>query len=265
MVTAPVLGAVVRELVGDAAPVEVLVGNGTDPHDWQPSARDIEALQHARIAVVNGCGLEEALGGALDEARADGVPVFDVSRHVALRMTGDGGDAGCDPHYWTDPLRVEAAVLALAPELASVLDRPLTARGAALAARLEALDAELRSTLEAIPPQRRTLVTGHESLAYFAERYGLEVAGAVIPGFSPQAGPSAAALAQLEDAMAAGGVTAVFTELGTPSQVARTIAQETGAEVVELPSHTLPADGSYFTYMRDIAAALVATLARGVR
>jgi zinc/manganese transport system substrate-binding protein len=96
------------------------------------------------------------------------------------------------------------------------------------------------------------LVTGHESLGYFAQRYGFKLVGAIIPSLTTQAETSAADLAALEAKIKAAGVKAIFTELGTDPSVAETVGKDTGAKVVELTTHALPADGSYFTFMTDI-------------
>ena len=127
--------------------------------------------------------------------------------------------------------------------------------------RLTALDRETARTLAAIPPDRRRLVTGHESLGYFARRYGLEVVGAVIPGLSSQGGVSADALARLKQRIEAAGVDVVFAEAGTPRQVAEAIASETGARVVELAVETMPPDGRYATYMHQLAGTVASALA----
>ncbi len=126
--------------------------------------------------------------------------------------------------------------------------------------RLAALDGEVRATLAQVPAARRKLVTGHESLGYLARRYGYELVGAVIPGLSSQAGVSASELAELQEQIRAEGVDVVFTEIGTPRQVADAIAGQAGARVVELASHTMPADGSYETFMREMATAIADAL-----
>jgi zinc/manganese transport system substrate-binding protein len=242
-----VLGSLVAELVGGEAGVEVLMPGGVDPHEWEPSARDVEALESADLVVVNGLGFEEGLDPVLDETD---VPVFTATDHVALRTDGGAGD----PHIWTDPLAMTAVVAALAEDLDRELGLDVAARASRLEQRLDALDAELRRTLAAVPATERKLVTGHESLGYFADRYGFELVGAVVPSSSSQAEASAGELAALKEVVEREGVGTVFTETGAPSRAAEAVAAEAGAKVVELPSHTLPADGSYFTFMLDLAA-----------
>ena len=220
VVTTAVLGALVRDLVGDAARVQVLMPDGTDPHDWQPSAQDIESLRSADLVVENGLHLEEALADALDAAREDGIPVFTAADHVEVREHVDGDPAGTghgeeehgagDPHLWTDPVAMRAVVSALGRDLARDLGLDLAARQASLERRLEELDRELERALRSIPADRRKLVTGHESMGYYADRYGLALVGAVLPGLSSQAQASAADLARLGDLIEREGVTVVF-------------------------------------------------------
>jgi zinc/manganese transport system substrate-binding protein len=134
-------------------------------------------------------------------------------------------------------------------------------RGADLADRLEALDAEVAATLSAIAPEHRRLVTGHESMGYFADRYGFELVGAVVPGLSSQGEVSARELSELVEALRSAGVDVVLTEIGTPEQIARALAAETGATLVPVSLEQLPADGSYETLIRDLATTIADALA----
>jgi len=293
VVTYPVLGAVVADVVGEAATVRVLMGNGVDPHDWSPSAKDIEQVRKADLVVTNGLGLETGLLDTLDDAGHDGVAVFAATDHLRVREghdtdhrhAADGDEAaaqaadgdktdghatdghaeghteGGDPHFWVDPVSMAAVVTALGEVLQADLGLDVGARVTAVLADLEALDREVRAEVDSLPPERRKLVTGHESLGYFADRYGFTLIGAVVPGTSSQAETSAAQLAALRDAVRAAGLEVVFTEIGTPAAVAATVARETGARLVDVPTLTLPDDGSY----RSFIATLVATVVDALR
>jgi zinc/manganese transport system substrate-binding protein len=280
VVTTPVLGALVADLVGDTARVEVVMPAGVDPHDFQPSARDATRMAEADLIVRNGLDLEEGLTEAIDRARDAGVPVFTATDHVRLRAFGEGEVAeeahageehageehahdehgAEDPHIWLDPVRMSQVMGALAPVASRELGVDVAARATDLRARLAGLHRELAAEAATVPAARRRLVTGHESMGYFAQRYGFTLVGAVIPSLSSQAEPSAADLAALRDVIRREGVDVVFTEIGTPARVARAVAEETGARLVEVPSHTLPDDGSYFTLMRDVTGTVTAAL-----
>jgi zinc/manganese transport system substrate-binding protein len=270
VVTYAVLGSVVTDLVGDAATVTVLMPNGADPHEWSPSAKDIERVTKADLLVENGLGLEGGMVNAFDQAQRAGVRRFFASDHVTVRHVGTGEGVNqtdpdqttgaADPHLWMDPLAIKDVVTALAAELKSSLGIDVATRAADLDTRLTALDTGITATLSVVPATTRQLVTGHESLGYFARRYGFKLIGAIIPSLTTQAETSSAQLAALEAKIRAAGVKAVFTELGTSSSVADAVGRDTGAKVVELSTHKLPADGSYFTFMTDIATLVAANL-----
>jgi zinc/manganese transport system substrate-binding protein len=269
VVTTTVLGSIVKDLVGDTADVHVLMPNGADPHEFQPSAKDAERLANADLVVENGLKLEEGLQDALGQARDDGTRIFTATDHVKLRAFGaDEADEIAehgpnDPHIWTDPLAMRDVVHALVPELRSALGIDVATRGVRLEARLEALNAGIAAEVATLPADRRKLVTGHESLGYFAHRYGFRLVGAVLPSLSSQAQVSSGELATLKDQVRAEGVPVIFNEIGTPPDVAQAVADETGARVVDLATHNLPDDGSYFTFMNDLAGGIVGALRAG--
>jgi zinc/manganese transport system substrate-binding protein len=270
VVTYSVLGSVVRDLVGEAAQVVVPMPNGQDPHEWEPSAKDIEAVMKADLVVRNGLGLEGGMEKTLDQAKAAGVKFFTASDHVSIRRVGAGeglptGDpdqtAGAeDPHLWMDPLSMRDVVTALAVQLETELHLDVSERAGSLTARLENLNDELAADVAQLPEADRKLVTGHESLGYFAQRYGFKLVGAIIPSITSQAEVSAGDLAHLKELVQRNQVKAIFTELGTPAAAATAIGKETGARVVEVTTHSLPADGSYFTFMRDLTKLVVTGL-----
>jgi zinc/manganese transport system substrate-binding protein len=117
--------------------------------------------------------------------------------------------------------------------------------------------------LAAVPDANRKLVTGHESLGYFAARYRFTLIGAIVPSLTSQAEVSAADLAKLSTLIKQQSVKAVFTELGTPAKVAKAIGSETGARVVELASHNLPENGGYASFITGDATAIATALKGG--
>jgi zinc/manganese transport system substrate-binding protein len=272
VVTYSILGDIVTQLVGDAAHVEVIVPDGADPHDFSASARDIERMMTAAIVVANGLDLEEGLHDALDQVADGKVPLFQVAEHVTVRELADGeeahsdegddhGHGGGDPHLWTSAATMAEMVPALTDALETALGADLTVQEAAVAAALTELDAEVQTIIDRIPDGECKLVTGHESLGYFADRYGCELIGAVIPSLSSNAEASAKELVELEQLAAETGVRAVFTEAGTPAEVAEQVAATVGVPLVDLPSHDLPDSGGYAAFMTDLATRIADALA----
>jgi zinc/manganese transport system substrate-binding protein len=270
VVTYACLGAVVRDLVGDAADVTVLMPNGADPHEWSPSAKDIAKLTRADLLVENGLGLEGGMTNAFEQAQSAGVHRFIAADHITVRHVGAGEGAVAsdpdqaqgapDPHLWLDPLTMRDVVAALAIDIKANLALDLSARATDLEARLARLNDQISTTMSAVPQDKRQLVTGHESLGYFAARYGFKLIGAIIPSLTTQSEASSADLAALEAKIRAAGVKAVFTELGTSTAVADAVGKDTGAKVVELNTHVVPPDGSYFTFLTGIADLIAGNL-----
>ena len=270
VVTHGVLGAVVRDIVGDDAEVIVLIPNGVDPHDWEPSAQDLERVTGADLVVANGLGFESGLEDALRNAVDSGVTVFEATDHVTIRDGTHSGEefhdepekeehTDGDPHFWTDAAAMAEVVEALEVFLFDA-GVDVGDRAGMTAERLITLDDELREAAESLAVERRTLVTGHESLGYFADRYGFTLVGAVVPSLTTQAEVSAGEIAELKALVEAAGVDVVFSELGTPDKTVTAIADEVGARVVEISTHVLPADGSYETFMRDLMTTVVEAL-----
>jgi zinc/manganese transport system substrate-binding protein len=270
VVTYSILGSIVKDLAGDQANVVVLMPNGADPHEWEPSAKDIETLTHADLIVENGLGLESGMQKALAMAKDAGVNFFTASDHITIRTVGKGeGIPGTeadqaigakDPHLWTDPLAMKAIVAALADQVKADLGLDVSVQAADLESRLDALNNELTAQVNTLPETERKLVTGHESLGYFAQRYGFKLIGAIIPGLTTESQVSASDLSALAQVIKENQVKAIFTELGTPANVSERIGQETGVKVVDVGTHTLPPDGSYFTYMRNLMNTIVTNL-----
>jgi zinc/manganese transport system substrate-binding protein len=274
VVTYSALESVVAGIVGNAARVEVIIPNGTDPHDFEPSAKDIELMSSAAMVVANGLDLEEGLEDALAEVAKSGAPVFHVVDHVTLRegshdahdeeMDHSDGDEEAldhgaeDPHVWLDPLTLAEAVPEMALQIGAAIGADLGNAGNAVVSSLRELDKEISARISGL--ESCVVITGHDSLGYFGARYGCEVLGSVIPSFSTAAEATAKNLAELKDLAVAEGVAAIFTELGTPAEVAEQLASEVGVEVIEIATHLVPDDGGYDEMMLALADALVSGL-----
>ncbi|AKG52846.1 zinc ABC transporter ZnuA [Dehalogenimonas sp. WBC-2] len=270
VVTHSILGSVVKELVGDEATVTVLIPNGSDLHDWEPSARDIEKVNQAGLVVRNGLNLEQGLEATLASAENQGVKLFTATDYITVRHVGLGegipGDdpdqqiGAADPHFWVDPVAMKSVVTALAAELKATIGINVDVRAADLETRLDSLNSEITALVAGVAPDDRKLVTGHESMGYFADRYSFQLVGAVIPNLSTQAEVSAADIAALIKLIKANPVKAIFAESGTSAAVVQTVSDATGVQIVELTTHRLAADGSYFTFMSNLAVTIADAL-----
>jgi zinc/manganese transport system substrate-binding protein len=223
--------------------------------------------------VSNGLDLEGNVMEAIEAAEKDGVPVFHATDHIDVIEFGASGhledeeavledehDHGSgDPHFWTSPLSMAAVVEALGVALADIgIDTG--DRAAMINESLLNTDQEIRDLVADIPAESRILVTGHESLGYFANEYEFEVVGAVIPSLSSEAEASAGDLATLKETIADEGVSVIFTEMGTSPDVVEALAAEAKVSVVELSTHFLPEDGTYKTFILQLASMISVAL-----
>jgi zinc/manganese transport system substrate-binding protein len=277
VVTYSVLGALVRDLVGDAADVVVVVPDGTDPHAYEPSAKDVEAITTADVVVANGLGLEEGLEDVLDAAEEAGTVVFHVADHVTVREMGhddghdhgsdDGHDHGSDdehdhaagdPHLWLSPATLAEAVPAMGDAIGAAIGADLSGAVVEVVEDLADLDARIAALVGALDACE--LVTGHDELGYFADRYGCEVVGTIIPSLGTTAEATAADLAELREVAAERRTAAIFTGLGTPPEVAARVAADVGVPLVELRTHAIGPAGTYESLLLDLARTIVDAL-----
>jgi len=253
LATTSIWGDVVRGIVGPDASVEVLLPIGADPHDYQASASQAVAVRNVDLVVTNGLHLEDGLADVLDAAEADGANLLAVGEQLDPQPFSsppddhDDSTDALDPHVWLDPVRVAEAARIIGAELAKLDDtHDWTSKADDYADELLALDRELETVLSAVPSESRRLITNHDALGYFAQRYDFVVVGTVIPGGSTLANPSSQALADLVARIREEDVAAIFAETIEPSALAESVAAEVGEDivVVELYTGSLGAAGS---------------------
>jgi zinc/manganese transport system substrate-binding protein len=257
VVTTNILGDVVSNIVGDEAEVMVLMRPNADPHSFEISAREAARILEADLVVSNGLGLEEGLQQHLDTATDAGVAGL-VAGDVIDPL--DYAEGNVDPHFWTDPGRVAEVAVAVADAVerdVPGVDRAAVERNTDdYVAELAQLETGMEEAFAAIPVERRNLVTNHHVFGYLADRFGFEVAGAVIPGGSTLAAPSASDLRDLVGAITDAGVPTVFAESSQPDRLVQVLADEAGVDVAvtELFTESLsgPGEGAdtYLTMMR---------------
>jgi manganese/iron transport system substrate-binding protein len=267
--TTTIVGDVVRAIGGDAIELKVLMPAETDPHSFEPTPQDAAAVADADVVFVNGIGLEVFLEPLLENAGSDAEIVV-VSDGVELReFEGEhehqhGGD---DPHVWFDPNNVMVWVQNIEQTL-SRLDaanaQAYAANARAYQTELQELDTWIKEQVAQVPEAGRRIVTDHDTFGYFANRYGFEMLGAVVPGYSTLAEPSAKELAELEDAIRDLGVKAVFVGNTVNPNLAQRVAGDTGTKLVFLYTGSLSQpDGpasNYFAYMRYNVAQMIDAL-----
>ncbi len=273
VVTTNILGDVVANTVGDAARVTTLMRPNADPHSFEISAREAATMRDADLIVSNGLGLEEGLQRHLDQAADAGVETYVAGEQIDILDYADGDAAGApDPHFWTDPARMRDVVDGLeeaVTDIDGIDEQAVGQSAAAYRTQLERLDQEMTDSFASIPEQHRSLVTNHHVFGYLADRFGFRVVGAVIPGGTTLAAPSAADLRDLTAAIEQADVPTIFAESSQPDRLIQVLADEAGVDVQvsELFTESLTEKGqgadTYLSMMRANTERITSGLSSG--
>ena len=190
-----------------------------------------------------------AIVGKVDEGQMEASQAIEAIEEITSEGEGEREGHGhgiYDPHFWFDPLRVKVVVDDIAARLSAIdPDRgnAYDTNASDYNLRLDELHDWTEMQLSQIPDDRRLLVTSHDSLGYFANRYGFEVVG-VILSITTEVDPSAEELADLVDKVRDNEVTTVFGETTVSERLAAAVAKESGATLVRLHSGSLGSKGS---------------------
>ncbi|MEA3136790.1 MAG: zinc transport system substrate-binding protein [Thermoplasmata archaeon] len=250
-----------EEIGGDGLSVGSVVKPGTEPHDYEPTTKDLDKIVHAKALVIQGAGFEGWLETAQDQAPDTRLIV--ASNGIGLHENPDEDEAEelpQDPHTWLDPVlaqdmahNIEAGLSASFPDRSFAIH----ANTVELVGRLQALDADFAEGLAHC--QLHVIITTHSAFAYMAERYGFEQVG--LSGLDPNEEPSPAAIQDAIDLAREHNVTVIFFEELVSPRVAETVAREVGAETRVLSPIESAQDGKdYFGIMHDNLDALRAAM-----
>ncbi|TVY06898.1 metal ABC transporter substrate-binding protein [Paenibacillus cremeus] len=233
-----------KQIAGDNADVIALIPAGAEPHDWEPTAKDMKQVQEADVFVYNGAGVENWVDKALNSINKEKVAVVEASKGIEL-MEGieedeeDGHKAEAkaskepekvmDPHVWLDPVLAQKEVQSIEAALEKVDPTHLDTykkNADAYITKLQELDKAFKDGLSNV--KRKEFVTQHAAFAYMAKRYGLTQVP--IAGLSPEEEPKAAQMAEIINFAKENKVKTIFFETLVAPKVAQTIAKEIGAK-----------------------------------
>jgi zinc/manganese transport system substrate-binding protein len=274
--TFSVLGDLTRTVGGDRIALRTLVGPDGDVHTFEPSPTDGAALAGAALVVENGYGLEPWLDKlyVASGSQAARVSVNDGLEPLTPLEEGGGeheheDEEEADPHAWHDVTRAAHQVEMIRDALAEAdpaSTQVYQANAASYLAQLRQLDGWVAEQVNTVPPERRKLVTTHDTFQYFAKRYGLTVVGTAIRSFSTEAGdPSAGELAELVDQIKEAGVPVIFAENVSNPALMERVAEAAGVQLgPRLYTDALGAPGSpgatYVGMMRYNVTSIVTAL-----
>lgn len=255
----------VREVGGDQIELTTLLSPGASAHAFEPTPADMAKLSTADVLVINGLGLETFVDNAIDTSGFAGV-IVDASTGIIWEESVEStpedqaaeaeADAhaedadshahdehahdehahdGENPHIWTSPVMAAQMVAAISEGLiAAEPDSAATfeANATAYDERLLVLDEWIAENFAQVPASERLFVSGHNSLDYYLQRYGIEFIGSILPSFEDNAEPSVAEIDALVTAIRDSGAQAIFVESTLSPKIADRIAKDSGATLV---------------------------------
>ena len=269
VVTFSILDDVVRNVGGRCVTTNALVGRDGDAHVFEPTPKDATALKGADVVISNGLGFEPWLADLYASSGSKGTKVVAMAGVNPIEGDHDHGQGGeddhghggeddhghggeddhghgggekaaggdaheVDPHAWQDPRNMRKAVANVRnalvkanPECAA----EIRANAKRYDAELAALDKEIAQSVSSLPRDERIIITSHDSLGYFAKRYGFDVETALGSVTTESADPSAKQIANLAADIRKDGVKAIFVENIGGSNVIDRLAQEAGVQV----------------------------------
>lgn len=228
-----ILGDVTRQIGGERVQVRNLIGTDQDAHMYQLVSKDLRDMRTAKLILLNGLGLEPlALQRAAQQSR---VPLFTVTQNIKPLMLADDGHGHhqhTDPHVWNDPVLMQIyarnianALISVDPQGKAYYQQRLTAYQQQLAG----LNNWASKMFNAVPAEKRKVLTGHDAFGYMAKRYRIEF---IAPqGMSTEAEPSARQVAAIISQIRRDHIKAIFMEnIKNPKMVQR-IASETQTKI----------------------------------
>jgi zinc/manganese transport system substrate-binding protein len=248
--TYSILGDFVENVGGDLVGLTVLVGRDGDAHDYEPTPQDSVAIADAALVFENGLEFETWLddlytasgSGAARVVVTEGIVPRTISALETMAEPGEEGEHAegeehgeFDPHVWHNPQNVMVIVDNIAAALIAAdpaNEATYLTNATSYKADLEQLDIYIQSEVDKLPVEKRQLVTSHDSLGYFADRYGFEVIGAVIPSVTTESSDAnAGELAKLVDTIKAASVSIIFVENISNTELVEQVASSAGVTV----------------------------------
>lgn len=240
------LADIAQNVAGDRVVVESLLPIGADPHAYQAAPTDVAKIAESNVLILNGVEYEHFIESLLENAGGERLIIeatAGLTPHAMEEHDGEEHTEGeeeheheaGDPHMWLDPNLVITYVENIRDGLSEADPEgaeTYKANAEAYIAQLQELDTFIKEQVNSVPAERRLLVTNHEALGYFAERYGFEIVDTILPSFSSEASASAQEIAAAVDAVKNSGAPAIFLGEVENADLANQIASETGVKVV---------------------------------
>ncbi len=220
-----------REIGGEQVQVDNITPVGSEPHDYEPTTRDISQIERASLLIINGAHLESWADKVKDNQRTSNVRIIEVSQGLATQEIEEGAKKIQDPHIWLDPILAKRQVEIILGGFVDIDREHKTIyenNARKLIKKLDLLDKAFKEGLKDCA--QKNIVTSHAAFGYVASRYNL--IQIPISGLSPDEEPSPKRLAEIAKFTRTNHVKYIFFETLISPKLAETIAREVGAKTI---------------------------------
>lgn len=262
-----------KKIGGDRIAIENLVPSGTEPHDWEPKARDMSRIEKADVFIYNGAGMESWVDKIISTVKNPNLMVVEASKDLRLieghhegegksdKATDHHDESAFDPHVWLNPMLakkqmevIKNVFVTADPQNKEYYESNYSDN----AKKIDELDKEYREAVAKF--SKKEIVVAHEAFSYLCDAYGLTQMA--IEGLNADSEPSAARMAEISKFAKDNKVKVIFFEELVSPKVAKVIAKEAGCEtdmlnpVEGIQEKDLKAGKEYFSVMRENLNAL---------
>ena len=256
-----------KKIGGNKVEVTNMVPAGTEPHDWEPSTKDLIELEKSNVFIYNGAGMEQWVDDVLESLDTEELTSVEASKGIKLLKDNDAHEhdheheSENDPHVWLDPQnakyemnQIKKALIKVDPENKNYYEDNYKKQ----AAKCDELDQLYKKELAKV--SKRELVVAHEAFGYLCHAYDLEQMG--IEGLSADDEPDPKQMSEVIEFAKKHKVKTIFFEELVSPKVAKTIAKETGASAKKLDpleglsNKRIKAGEDYFSVMKQNLSAI---------
>lgn len=256
-----------KKIGKDKIEVTNMVPAGTEPHDWEPSTKDLIELEKSDVFIYNGAGMEQWVDDVLESLDTEELTSVEASKGIKLLKGTDAHEhdheheSENDPHVWLDPQnakyemnQIKKALIKADPDNKDYYEANYKKE----ASRCDELDQQYKKELAQV--SKRELVVAHEAFGYLCKAYDLEQMG--IEGLSADDEPDPKQMSEVIEFAKKHKVKTIFFEELVSPKVAKTIAKETGASakmlnpLEGLSNKKIKAGQDYFSVMKQNLSAI---------
>jgi zinc transport system substrate-binding protein len=233
----------------DKVNVQLLVPEGVEPHDWEPTIQDVQQMQKSNLIIVNGFGFENWVE-SLEEMKYQGIVVDTSDGITNNEIFKKSSEHESDPHIWLNPVLAKTQVQNIADAFSKLdpLNQKFYQKNAqSYIVELDGLDLKIRNDLSDC---NRDFIAFHDAFSYFADEYDLHQ-HTIISSNDPHAEPTAKTLENVINTARELKIKIIFTEDTIDPRVSNVIANEIGGKILVLSPLEISGDENYISRMTE--------------